>query len=135
MAREFLDTNILVYAFTTDARAVAAEAIMARRCDTSVQALNEFANVARRKLGMSWNEINDALAAIKAVCGNVHAVDLETHQRAVKLAERYGFSIFDALLIASALIANCSVFYSEDMHHGMVVQDQLQISNPFLSSP
>jgi predicted nucleic acid-binding protein len=131
MAREFLDTNILVYAFTTDARAVTAEAIMARRCDISVQTLNEFANVAQRKLRMNWNEINDALDAIKAVCGKVHGLDLEIHERAVKLAERYGFSIFDALLIASALNANCSVFYSEDMHHGLIVEDQLQISNPF----
>ena len=130
MAREFLDTNVLVYAFTTDARATTAEAIMARRCDISVQTLNEFANVAHRKLGMTWNEINDALDAIKAVCGRVHTLDLEIHERAVKLAERYGFSMFDALLIASALNANCSVFYSEDMHDGLVVEEQLQISNP-----
>ena len=49
---DFLDSNVLVYAFTTDKRAAAAQALLQDRPAISVQGLNEFANVARRKLGM-----------------------------------------------------------------------------------
>ena len=69
MAGELLDTGVLVYAFTTDRRAGAAQALLERSCLVSVQGLNEFANVARRQLGMSWRELRDALAAIRSLCG------------------------------------------------------------------
>ena len=61
MQGEFLDANVLVYAFTTDPRAAAAQALLGRGCVTGVQALNEFTNVARRKLGMTWAEVGEAL--------------------------------------------------------------------------
>ncbi len=48
MPGEFLDSNILVYAFTTDARAAAAQTLLGRGCVISIQGLNEFTNVARR---------------------------------------------------------------------------------------
>ena len=65
IAGEFLDSNILVYAFTTDPRAADAQALLERGGIVSVQGLNEFTNVARRKLGMSWEEVRDSLAAIR----------------------------------------------------------------------
>lgn len=107
------------------------EAILARRCDTSVQILNEFVNVARRKLSMDWKEIEEAQAAIRTLCGTIHPVDIETHQRAMKLAERHAFPVFDALVVASALLAGCSILYSEDMRDGMEIDGRLRISNPF----
>jgi len=132
MDREFVDTNILVYAFVDNPRSKMAEAVLARRCDTSVQTLNEFANVARRKLGMTWQEINEALAAIRTLCGAVHPLDLETHLSALRLAERHGFSLYDALIVAAALRAGCAVLNSEDMQHGMEIEQRLRICNPFL---
>jgi predicted nucleic acid-binding protein len=131
MPGEFLDTNILVYAFTTDRRAAAAQALLGRGCLTSVQALNEFTNVARRKLGMTWAEVRDALAAIRTVCRGVLPMDIETHADALGIAERYGYSIFDALMIAAALRADCAVLYSEDMQDGVAIGAQLHIVNPF----
>jgi predicted nucleic acid-binding protein len=131
MAREFLDSNILVYAFVDDPRAVTAEAILARRCETSVQTLSEFANVARRKLGMGWSELNEALMAIRTLCGTIHPIDLETHQHALKLAESHGFSIFDALIVATALKAGCTILHTEDMQDGQIIENRLKISNPF----
>jgi len=105
--------------------------ILVRRCDTSVQALNEFANVARRKLGMNWAEVTEALAAIRALCGTIHPLDLEIHQRAMQLAERHGFPVFDALIVAAALKGGCAILHSEDMQDGMEIEGQLQIRNPF----
>ena len=82
-----------------DPRAVKAEAILARRCDTSVQTLNEFANVARRKLAMDWDEVDAALTAIRALCGTIHAHDLETHQRAMKLELSTLYQMIDRMNI------------------------------------
>jgi predicted nucleic acid-binding protein len=71
MTRALVDTNVVVYAFSTDARSAAALALLAQGCDISLQSLNEFANVARRKLRMSWPDVREALAAIRTVCRNV----------------------------------------------------------------
>jgi len=131
MAGEFLDSNILVYAFTTDPRAARAQALLERGCAISVQGLNEFANVARRKLGKSWDEIRDALAAICTVCSNVLPIDLETHAAALRLAERHGLAFFDALMLASALRAGSDTLWSQDMQHGMRIDGKLRILNPF----
>jgi predicted nucleic acid-binding protein len=131
MPAEFLDTNIIVYAFTTDRRAGPAQALLSRGCVTSVQALNEFANVARRKLGMTWREVHDALAAIRTVCRAILPVDVETHEDSLRIAERYGYTVFDALMIAAALRAKCTVLYSEDMHDGMAIDRRLRIVDPY----
>lgn len=130
---EFLDSNVLVYAFTTDARAEAARGLLARGPLIGVQCLNEFAHVARRKLGMTWPEVRDSLSAIRAFCGTVLPLDIETHVRALGIAARHGYTMFDALVIACALEARCRVLWSEDMQHGALI-DGLRISNPFRDS-
>jgi len=48
----------------------------------------------------------------------------------LRIVRRFGFNIFDALLIAAAHEADCTTFYSEDMHDGQVI-DGLTIRNPF----
>jgi predicted nucleic acid-binding protein len=127
----FLDSNVLVYAFTTDPRAVAAQALLESGCIISVQGLNEFTNVARRKLGMTWLEVRDAISAIRTVCATIVPMDVETHADALRIAERYGYAIFDALIIASALRADSGVLWSEDMQDGFVIDQRLRIANPF----
>ncbi len=131
MPREFLDSNVLIYAFTADSRAAAAQTLLERDCTISVQALNEFVNVARRKLGMNWDDVRDALAAIRILCHDVRTIDVETHNEAIRIAERYGYSIFDALVLAAAIRANCYVVWTEDMQHGAVIDGKLRIANPF----
>jgi predicted nucleic acid-binding protein len=131
VTRSFLDSNVVVYAFSDDPRNAVAEELLGRGCEISVQVLNEFTNVARRKLGFSWAEITDAVDAITTLSRAVHSLDLATHQEAVRLAERYGFGFYDALIVASALRAGCAVLYSEDMQHGLTVDERLRIANPF----
>ncbi|MGH7065585.1 MAG: PIN domain-containing protein [Stellaceae bacterium] len=128
---EFLDSNVLVYAFTNDPRAEKSQHLVSRHCNISVQVLNEFANVAQRKLGMRWVEIGEALAAIRTLCRNILPIDLDTHSDALRLAERYGFAIYDALIVAAAIRSNCGVLWSEDMHDGLLVDGRLRIANPF----
>jgi predicted nucleic acid-binding protein len=134
MPGEFLDSNVLVYAFTDDPRAAAAQALLDRGCTISVQGLNEFANVARRKLGHSWDEIRAALAVIRDLCPAILPVDLDTHEAALRLAERYGFVMFDALMVAAALKAGSTTLWSEDMQDGMLIDGTLRIANPFRAS-
>jgi predicted nucleic acid-binding protein len=131
MPDEFLDTNVLVYAFTTDARASKAQQLLERGCAINVQVLNEFANVARRKLKLSWVELQDALDDIRTLCPTIAPVTIDTHSAGLERAQRYGFSVFDGLVVAAALEAGCGTLWSEDMHHGLVVDEHLTILNPF----
>jgi predicted nucleic acid-binding protein len=131
----FLDTNVLVYAFTSDPRGSTARALLERDFVISVQGLNEFANVARRKLAMSWAEVGEALSAIRTLCRTIRPLDLETHLDALGIAERYGYSIFDALIIAAALRARCRLLFSEDLQDGMVIDCRLRIVDPFRDRP
>jgi predicted nucleic acid-binding protein len=131
MPSDFLDSNVLVYAFTDDPRTATARNLLARGCTISVQGLNEFVNVARRKLGHSWDEIRAALAVIRDLCPIVVPIDLDTHEAALRLAERYGFAMFDALMVATASKAGSTTLWSEDMQHGMLIDGTLRIANPF----
>ena len=131
MAIEFVDSNVVVYGFTRDVRAIPARALLQRKPLISVQSLNEFASVARRKLGMSWSDIGESIAIVRTVCPTVLDLTVATHEEAMRIAERYGFAIFDALIVASALRAKSETLWSEDMHHGMVIDGRLRIANPF----
>ena len=132
MLDEFLDSNVLVYAFTTDVRASRAQQLLERGCLINVQILNEFANVARRKLRMSWMELMEALEDIRTLCRTIASVTIDTHSAGLKRAQRYGLSVFDGLVVAAALEAGCATLWSEDMHHGLVIDERLKILNPFI---
>ena len=131
---DFFDTNVVLYLLSADtAKADRAEKLLALGGTISVQVLNEFAAVASRKLRMSWTEIREVLAQIRAVCA-VEPMTIETHERALRVAERYGLSIYDALIVSAALLANCKTLHSDDMQDDQVVERQLTIRNPFTSS-
>ena len=131
---DFFDTNVVLYLLSADtAKADQAEELLAVGGTISVQVLNEFVAVASRKLRMSWFEIREILAQIRAVCA-VEPLTVETHERALRLAERYGLSIYDALIVSAALLANCKTLRSEDMQDGQVFERRLTIQNPFKSS-
>lgn len=132
-ADAFFDTNVLLYLLSADAgRADRVEKLLAGRGTISAQVLNEFAAVALRKLKMSVTEVREVLDTIRAVC-NVESVTAETHERGMAIHEQYGFSLYDSVLIAAALIAGNKVMYSEDLQHGQLIDDQLRIVNPFAS--
>ena len=112
------------------AKADRAEDLLAHGGTISVQVLNEFVAVASRKLRLSMVEVRDVLAQILAVCAVV-PLTIETHERALNIAERYGLSIYDALIVSAALMAGCKTLYSEDLQNGQVIERQLTIRNPF----
>ena len=130
MAEVFLDTNVLLYLLSDDARkADRAESLVASGGVVSVQVLNEFASVATRKLGLAVGEVREILATVRAV-SDVRSVDAGTHDDALDIAELHRFSIYDALIVAAAARAGCAVLYTEDMQHGQRI-GRLLIQNPF----
>ena len=131
MPDSFFDSNVLLYLASGDPmKADLAERLVAKGGTISVQVLNEIANVARRKMRMSWKETKSFLTTVQSLLPVV-PVTVETHEAGIALAERYGFSIHDAMIVASAMLTGCDTLWSEDLQHGMAIDHRLRILNPF----
>jgi predicted nucleic acid-binding protein len=131
MPGDFFDTNVLVYIASGRApKADRAERLVHAGGFISVQVLNEIANVARLKMRLSWVETRAFLSLIRGLLP-IEPITLETHQTGLALAERYGLSVYDSMIVASALLAGCDRLWSEDMQHGMVIDARLRIVDPF----
>jgi len=130
MSAEFADTNVVLYLLDDGPKANRAEVVLGQGPRISVQVLNETLVNCRRKAGLSWEETGAFLAGVRTLCP-VEDLTLHTHDVGSALAERYGFSIYDAMIVASALVAGCSTLWSEDMQDGLLVEGQLRIINPF----
>ena len=127
----FFDTNLLLYLLSDDrVKADRAEALIAAGGVISVQVLNEFASVASRKLHMPWTEVREILDIVRRLC-QVEPILVETHDRGLAVARRYGFSVYDSMILASALLAGCEILYSEDLQDGQRIDGQLTVRNPF----
>ena len=130
----FFDTNVLLYLLSEDtAKADRAEDLLAEGGVISVQVLNEFAAVASRKLGLAWPEIREVLGTAQSLC-RVEPLTIATHERGLAIAERYGFSVYDSLIVAAALLAGCGVLWTEDLQDGQRIEEQLTVKNPFATS-
>ena len=133
--KAFLDTNVLVYALAEDdPRSMPAQELLASGGVLSVQVLNEFVSVARRKLLMSWSDVTEALDAFRVLCPSPLPITVEMHEAALEIAEKHGYNIYDALVVAAALEAGCATLYSEDLRDGQTIDGQLTIRNPFARS-
>lgn len=128
--RPFLDTNVLLYLLSDDAaKAARAEALLRDGGVVSVQVLNEFVAVARRKTRLAIPDIREGLGVIRVFC-EVRPLDIDTHERGLAVCERFGLSIYDAMIVAAAGLAGCSRLWSEDMQHGQTIEG-VTIANPF----
>jgi predicted nucleic acid-binding protein len=132
MSGNFFDSNIPIYLLGTDPiRARRAEEMLAQGGTISVQILSEIAAVARRKLHLGWPRLEDFLDELQRIVAVV-PVTLAVHELGFRLAARHNFYIYDAMVVAAAIDAGCTILYSEDMQHGMRVAGQLTIVNPFV---
>ena len=126
----FLDTNILIYAQGAGAKSEVARQMILAGGVISVQVLNEFAAVLRRKFGFEWEVIAEAIADVRTALDPVRPIDVVIHTEAVSLAHTHGFSFHDSLIIASALEAGCDTLLTEDLQSGRRIAG-LMIVNPF----
>lgn len=130
--KAFFDSNVLIYAMVSgDSRRERAQQSVARGGVISVQVLNEFVTVARRKMRMSWEDTIAAVDSVRILFPSPLPITLNTHQAALKIAQQYGFGIYDAQIAASALEAGCSTLYTEDLQDGQVIEGRLTVRNPF----
>ena len=131
MPGSFLDSNvILCLASGEQTKADRAEELMAHGGTISIQVLNEVANVARRKMGMSWADTRNFLTTIRELL-QVEPMTIATHDAGIDLAEQYGLSIYDGMIVAAALLAECETLLSEDLQDGLLIRRRLRIVNPF----
>jgi predicted nucleic acid-binding protein len=131
MPASFFDSNSLIYfADRTSEKAEVIEKLLRRGGTISVQVLNEVSAVGLRKMQFSWSELHEVLRAIRALV-DIVPLELATHEDGLRISERYRLSIFDSMIVASALAAECTTLWSEDMQHGLVVDRRLTIRNPF----
>lgn len=135
MTRAFFDTNVIVYAFTDDPKSSVAERLLQSGGVVSVQTLNELSNVLLRKQKRPWREIHAATEFVRDQCGAIVALDNALHRDGLRVAERYRLSIYDGMIVAAALAAECDILFSEDMHHGLVIDGRVEIVNPFRAAP
>lgn len=130
MRADFLDTNVILYLLDDGPKADRAAALLAQGGRISVQVLNEALANCIRKARMSWREAGDFLGGVRELC---EVIDLtaEIHRVGLALGERYGFSVYDAMIVSAALTSGCERLLSEDMQHDMLVEGRLRIVNPF----
>ena len=128
----FFDTNIALYLTGQDvAKADISDKLLRSGGVISVQVLNEFVNVTRRKYKMEWPKIHLALTGLRAAC-KVEPLTIETHDLGLALARRYRLQVYDGLIVSAALLGGCTTLYSEDMHSGLVIEG-MTIKNPYAS--
>ncbi len=126
-----VDTNIVVYANLDETKSERARQVLAKADFVSVQILNEFANVMSRKYRFAWSDVTEALNDLIVLVSNVHPINRYATGEAIRLASRYKLAFYDALMLAVALEGGAQTFYSEDMQHGLVVDDELLLVDPF----
>jgi predicted nucleic acid-binding protein len=132
-APPFFDTNVVLYAFTPSGdKTITAERILLQGGVVSVQVLNELTSVSCTIFRMNWSEVKQVIQGTTMLCRNPKALTYETYLEALRISERYGFSIWDGMILASALDAGCATLYTEDLQHGQIVEG-LRIVNPFLA--
>jgi predicted nucleic acid-binding protein len=129
----FLDSNIVLYALSDEEpKRTRAQQLLGSSPTISTQVVNECSHVLRRKARLTPAQVAKELTLLIGLSRLVD-VRMEHIRTAWTLAERYGFSHFDSLIIASALDADCSVLYTEDMQHEQVIDGRLTLCNPFLA--
>lgn len=130
MSNAFLDTNVLIYAVSGSAeRAQRSTEILQAGGVISVQVLNEFVTVSRRKHALNWDEVEAWLALFRSTL-SVEPMTLQTQIRATALSRRHQIDIYDATILAAAEQAGCGVLYTEDMQHGATIAG-VEIRNPY----
>ncbi len=138
MSLVFVDTNILAY--VRDSRDTRKQRIamnwMQRLAEhrtgrLSWQVLMEFYAVATHPKKLALAEIAARADVVALQSWRPVAPDGDLLQRAWHLQSRYGFSWWDAMIVAAALAAGCTTLLSEDLHHQALIDDALTLLNPF----
>jgi predicted nucleic acid-binding protein len=128
-----LDTNVLIYLHdnsSPDKRAIAKD-LLADNPFIPSQVISGYLNVTRRLLQLSKDELLVQASNLLAGCTIIPVLP-NTLLFAAALVKKYNFRLFDAVIVAASIEGHCAILYSEDMQHGLIVEKNLTIINPFL---
>ena len=136
--RIFIDTNILIYMYSEEEEKKKKSIEVIRENEKkdiliSVQVLNEFVNILKKKFQKEPEDIRNALDEIESFF-IIWDLNIDLIKDALRINERYRYSYYDSLIISTALDAGCSLLYSEDMQHKQRIDNALTILNPFRNS-
>jgi predicted nucleic acid-binding protein len=134
-AKILLDTNLWVYLYAKNPseKYQAIHQIVANRFETivvSTQILGELFNVLTRKNLVSSGDAKTIILEM-ATTFPILSIDVANVLLALDINSRFQYSYWDSLVIATALLADCQMLYSEDMHHQQVIDGKTQLLNPF----
>jgi len=131
--RAFVDTNLFIYLYSEselDKKKTVEQVLSQYDRFISTQVINEFCNVAIRKLNLPLFNVRNAVKEICGACSMI-LVDSDTIESALDLHEKYGYAYYDSLIITSALESDCKYLLTEDMADGQIVDKSLTIRNIF----
>ncbi|MGZ3966036.1 MAG: PIN domain-containing protein [Mucilaginibacter sp.] len=128
----FIDSNIILYLMdSNDHKRSIAQNLLLNSPFISAQVLTEVANICKRKFNYDKQNIMSLWADLMNDCKLV-PTNKGSFTGSIALVKKYNFQLFDSLIVAAALEADCNVLYSEDMHHQLIVEKRLTIINPFI---
>lgn len=132
-AKVFIDSNVFLYTFTDKEprkHTIAKALVLGERHTISVQVVNEVSNNLLKKMGLGNADVQDFVDD----CYSRYQIENFSQAvfvKAASLRESYRFSYYDSIIVTSALLSGCQTLYSEDMHHNLLVENQLTILDPF----
>ena len=130
----FVDSNVILYTFGKEkSKKEKAKDLVRKKPLITTQIINEVSNVLFRKFNFSVDEVRK-ISNFLRIKMKVELLNLQTIDLALYIKERYKYSYYDSLIIASALENACNILYTEDMQHGQIIEDSLKIINPFEES-
>jgi len=129
--RIFLDSNVMIYAYfkQNEQKQRISKELISQNAMISTQVLQELTHILHRKMGVDYRIVRSILQECLENC-DLNTNTSDTVFRALDIAERYGFSFYDSLIVAAALESQCTTLYSEDMQHNQHIEN-LTIKNPF----
>jgi predicted nucleic acid-binding protein len=131
----FIDTNIWLYAFieTDDSvkSATARTLIQETEPVLSTQVINEVCVNVLRRANFTEEQVSRLIVSFYEKYPVIE-LNRSILLTASRLRQRYSLSFWDSTIVASALDAGVSILYSEDMQHGLTIEEQLQVRNPFV---
>ena len=131
----FIDSNIILYSYSKtelDKNKIANNLIFSLdEMLISTQVVNEITNILYKKFKLDARSIEDVILEIDNTFKIVN-FSLTTQIKAIKIKEKYRLQYYDSLILATALENSCTLLYSEDMQHKQIIENQLQIINPFI---
>lgn len=131
--KAFLDSCIILYAFDEGVpeKSERSFELINQNLIVSPQVLFETLFVLRRKVQLDKSEASNFIKFLLRQ-SVLQIEDKTVTELALFIFNKYLFQPFDSKIVASALVAGCSTLYSEDMQHGLLIENTLTIVNPFL---